>query len=82
MLANPSFEYAVSLTTFADLLSLHTHHPHLTHTGRCAFTRRLKAPTEQVLWHEETGDYYLLVSAKDIQVRIVFCSAVWKNNVL
>ena len=41
-------------------------------TGRCAFTRRLKAPTEQVIWHEETGDYYLLVSHRDIQVRIVF----------
>eukprot|EP01032_Pedospumella_encystans_P025921 gene25921-29281_t len=36
--------------------------------GRCAFTRRLKAPTEQVIWHEETGDYYLLVSHRDIQL--------------
>lgn len=40
----------------------------LPHTGRCAFTRRLKSPTDQVVWHDETGDYYMLVSARDIQV--------------
>jgi WD40 repeat protein len=42
----------------------------LWHLGRCAFTRRLKQPTDQVIWHS-TGDYYLLVSTKDIQVCLV-----------
>lgn len=51
------------------------HHTLHYFTGRCAFTRRLKAPTEQVIWHEETGDYYLLVSARDIQVCV--CSDVF-----
>jgi protein MAK11 len=37
--------------------------------GRCAFTRRLKQPTEQVQWHDESdGEFYMLVSAREVQV--------------
>ena len=35
--------------------------------GRCAFTRRLKAPAEKVLWHSD-GSHYLLVLNMRIQV--------------
>jgi hypothetical protein len=35
--------------------------------GRCSFTRRLKQQADQVSWHA-SGDFYMLVSSKSVQV--------------
>lgn len=39
----------------------------LSAAGRCSFTRRLKQQADQVSWHA-SGDYYMLVSSKSVQV--------------
>lgn len=39
--------------------------------GRCAFTRRLRGSADQVVWHE-TGEYYMLVVGKELQVSLKY----------
>lgn len=35
--------------------------------GRCAFTRRLKGPAQNIAWHQEK-DYYLLIIGNEVQI--------------